>query len=264
MDIASSFENRSFSLGRQAKLKLLFLRLVKALFPALAFGILTAVIVGHSSSSTSISYMLVNVYGTAVENLEDVGLLFALFFFAPPLLQLVMLGDIIPREAKEDVYALTRSKGRVGWYVKKLVKVLLLSILMNILMLLPVCVNLYLNGGQADEMAVKAISELMATWGLCMCAFVVFSNVIGLFIKPLYLLFITMFTYALGLMLMMTHHPAASFFPTVQGMLYAHNSIFGSLEEGFFTPAFSAGYLTVMIAALGLLDIIKIRRADVL
>lgn len=251
-------------IGRRAKVKLILGELLRAVLPALVFGILSSVLMGPVSRTSNISSMLTSVYGAHIDELEQVGLLFSLFFFAPPLLQLALLGDMIPREAKEEVYVLSRSKGRLLWYFKKLAGAILLSLLMSLVMLLSLLVYAVSGGARADGMLLQAIAELMATWGLCMCAFVVFSNVIGLFIKPLYLLFITMFAYALGLVLMLTKQPAADLFPTVQGMLYAHSSAFGRLSEGYFTPAFSAGYLIVMTAALTALGAAKIRKSDIL
>lgn len=262
MERVSSGSYASTGLG--AKLKLLLLDYLKAAVPALLFGLLAAVIIGPAKNGTGISSAMILLFGTAVERLEDVNLLFALFFFAPPLLQLVFLGSSIPREVKTGAYVLTREKGRAVWYVKKLIKVILLSLTMSLLTLLPVYLYSRFMGVGADELLLRSVAELMATWGLCQCAFTVFSNTVGLVAKPLYLLFLTLFLYAAGLVLMASGKEAGLFFPTVQGMLYAHNSVFGRLDEGFFTPVFSAAYLSVSILALGLLGGVLIRKKDIL
>ena len=250
--------------GRGAKLKLLFAGLIRAALPALVFGLLAAMIVGPAPKGTDISNIMIAVYGARIEHVEDVGLLAALFIFAPPLLQLVLLGDTIPRAVEEDVYTLARTNNRMGWMIKKLIKVIVLSLLMSFLMLLSIYLYSRVRGSGSAELVPRAVLELMATWGLCQCAFTVLSNVIGLYIKPLYMIFITLFSYALGIVLMLTRHPAANFFPTVQGMLYAHRSIFGRLEEGFFTPVFSAGYLSAVILALSAFGAVRIRKKDLL
>lgn len=159
----------------------------------------------------------------------------------------------IKEETVETEFIITVDKERI-----------VLSLLMSFLMLLSIYLYSRVRGSGSAELVPRAVLELMATWGLCQCAFTVLSNVIGLYIKPLYMIFITLFSYALGIVLMLTRHPAANFFPTVQGMLYAHRSIFGRLEEGFFTPAFSAGYLSAVILALSAFGAMRIRKKDLL
>lgn len=250
--------------GGAARAKKLGSELIAALLPAAGFGILTALILGAPNSRVIISLMLTGLFGAGLDSLEQFNILMSLFFFAPPLLQLVFLGDRIPRELSGGVYSLTRAKGREGWFVKKLLWLIVLSLLMSLFMLLPIHIFARMGGAAADELLPTAYLELMATWGLCHCMIVVFSNIIGMLVRPLYLLMISLVLYAVGLVLSIEGGAAAKLFPTVQGILYAHNSIFGKTQEGFFTPIFSAAYQGAVIAALGIFGVLHIRKTDIL
>ena len=250
--------------GKAAKAKILFADIMIALLPAAGFGILIAFILGTPSGRTSISLMLVGLFGAQFESLDQLNLMMSLFYFTPPLLQLVFLGDRIPRELSGGVYLLVRSKGRAGWLIKKLLWVIALSLLMSLFMLLPLYVYARINGAPTDELLLSAVLELMATWGLCQCMVVVFCNIIGTLVKPLYLLLISLVLYAVGLVSFLEVGESAKLFPTVQGILYAHNSIFGRTQEGYLTPLFSAIYQSALIAAIGIFGVLRIRKTDIL
>lgn len=257
----STFSRRT---GSAAGAKLIFADILTAILPSAFFGLLIALIFGRARGDIAISTMITVIFGYNIESVDEINLLMSLIYFTPPLLQLIFLGDRIPRELSGGVYALTRTKARTLWLVKKLLRTVALSLLMSISMLLVFIVYARISGAAADALLPLAFFELMASWGLCQCMLVVFCNIVGMLLKPLYLLMLSLVLCAMGLVLSVGGGETAKLFPTVQGILYAHNSIFGRTQEGFFTPLFSALYQTAVIFALALLGALRIRRKDVL
>lgn len=209
------------------------------------------------SADTALMYL----FGSWIEEIEFIPIA---LFIVPPIIQLALLGAEVPRELDYAVLILSRSRSRTKWLALKLTFIALRSLVMSACMMLPMAVLIAVKGASAGEHAAGTVTALFLTWMLCQCMFVLWSNVLGLWLKPSICVIALMLVYAMGLTLFLGNIPGYRLWPSVQGMLYAHDFILGKSDSGGFTPLLSAAYCAVSAGIAVLLGMMRIRRMDLL